>query len=66
MDIFRKMIGDHECFSVDVDGRMEDVKRCENINDLYDTLKRSDLQKTVEKAIRSRIKKLRRESECRK
>lgn len=65
MDVFRKMIGDHECFSMDVNNRMRDIKNCVNIKDLQDTLKREDLQKTVEKAIKSRIRKLSRENECR-
>lgn len=66
MDIFRKMIGDHECFSMSVENRLADVKKCESIEDLKDTLNRADLQKTVDKAIRIKLKKLEKRREGKK
>ena len=56
-NIFEKNINGHKCFSNSVEDRLEDVRRCKSIDDLWDTLHLPGIQKTVGKAIRSKIKR---------
>lgn len=56
--IFVRIIGDRICYSLDVKSRLSDIKKCNDIDALKFTLASGACQKTVEKAICSRIKKL--------
>lgn len=57
-DIFEKDLGGQICYSRSMEDRMTDIRFCKNIDDLQAALKTDGLQKAVEKAIHSRIKKL--------
>ena len=56
--IFEHNYGSHICYSIDVPGRLAIVKNCDEIEGLKAALETIGLQKTVEKAINSRIRKL--------
>jgi len=57
-DIFECNIGGHICYTLDALGRMKIVRECDDIEALKTTFKTTRLQKTVEKAIILRIKRL--------
>ena len=56
--IFMHKIGDRNCYSLDVQSRLDDIKHCKDIDALQFALDSETCQKTVERAIVSRIKKL--------
>lgn len=58
MDIFKKIIVDQVCYSNSVEDKITDVKNCNSIGDLKEALEKPGLQKTVEKLIYSRIRKI--------
>ncbi len=60
--IFEHNIGGRICYTREVDGRLKIVKECRDIEALRSALDIPFLQKTVEKAIKARIRKLERES----
>lgn len=57
MNIFKKEYGE----SNSVEDRLYDVKSCNDLGNLTETLNKPGLQKTVEKAILSKIKRLTKE-----
>ena len=57
-NIFKKNIYGSICYSMCVKDRIRDVKKCTAVEDLKAALKTQGLQKTVEKVILSRIRRL--------
>ena len=57
-NIFEHNIGGHICYSSDVQSRLRDIKHSDDLKGLRTAFATIGLQKTVGKAILSRIKKL--------
>ena len=57
-NIFEKNFVGQICYSLGVEDRVRDIKKCNDIKALETARKMQGLQKTVIKAIDSRIKKL--------
>ena len=61
--IFEHNIGGRICYTREVEGRLRIVKECRDIESLKAAFDIPCLQKTVEKAISTRIRRLEREAD---